>query len=166
VARWLILVSLDLMRAVHAIPWLAVVLFGSCVQVQPAKPIEAPVRLREHASADIPFSITEAGTYDIQLYYPRNIIAGYVQDRLLGELAGSATLRAGNKKLEWPLPTGWFRSSSGMVLRRFHAYANTQYVLTLHITRLPPELKSIYGVVRVDRWGVHSHPGHHVYELQ
>ncbi len=97
---------------------------------------------------------------------------GHIEEKLQRELAGSATLRAGDKKLEWQLPTGWFRVSpfdhtaAGMVLRRLHAYANTRYVLTLHITRLPQELKAVQGVVSVYQVTRHFHPGHHVYELQ
>ena len=44
-------------------------------------------------------------------------------------------------------------------------YASMSYVLTLHIGRLPEELKDLQGVVSVYKVSPHFHPGHHVYEL-
>jgi hypothetical protein len=155
------------MHAIQAMPLLAALLLGSC-RIQP---IDMPVRLREGTTVDVPFSVTTTGTYDIQLQYPEDLVAGRIEEKLYRELAGSATLRAGNKKLEWQLPTSWFSKSpfdhtaAGMVLRRFHAYANTPYVLRLQITRFPHELNGAQGVVSVYRIGFKPH-SHEVYELQ
>jgi hypothetical protein len=158
------------MRAVHAIP-LAVAAFSvSCSEIPP--PVDARVHLREGAAVDVPFSVTATGTYDVQLQYPKDRIPQHFKHKPFDRLTGSATLRAGDKKLAWQLPTGWFRLSPfdstafGMVLVRFHAYASMSYVLTLHIGRLPEELKDLQGVVSVYKVSPHFHPGHHVYELQ
>jgi hypothetical protein len=156
------------MRAAHAIPLAVTAVLVSCAHIQP---IDTPVQLREESTVDVPFLVMASGTYDIQLQYSKDLVGG-VEPTMQRELAGSATLRAGDKKLDWQLPTGWYRVSpfddtaAGMVLLRFHAYANTRYVLTLHITHLPEELEKVQGVVSVYPVGSHFHPDHHVYELQ
>jgi hypothetical protein len=99
------------------------------------------------------------------------LTSGRLEEQLQQQLAGDAILRAGDKHLQWQLPTGWYYVSpfnhevSGMVLTRFRGYANTQYILTLKVTRLPHELKGVQGVVSVYEVPSYFHPGHQVYEL-
>jgi hypothetical protein len=158
------------MRAMHAIPLIIAVSFASSSEIPP--PVDTPVRLREGRTVDVPFAVNLTGTYDIQLQYPKNAITERSMYSPFQHLVGRATLRAGDKKLEWGLPTGWFRASpfdsiaGGMVLVRFHAFAKTPYVLTLRVTHMPDELERAWGLVSVYKVGPHFHPGHHVYELQ
>src|SRR5437016_2370679 len=158
------------MRAVYTILLAIAAQSASCSKIPP--PVDTPVHLREGSAVDVPFSVSATGTYDVQLQYPKDQIPQHFKHKPFDHLSGSATLRTGEKKLEWQLPTGWFRFSPfdsaacGMVLVRFHAFAGTPYVLTLRVAGLPQELKNLQGVVSVYKVGPNFHPGNHVYELQ
>jgi hypothetical protein len=163
--------ELCLVRPVRVFPTILLLISVSFGRCAPTLPLDTPVRLRQGVAVEVPFSVGVSGTYDIQLQYPKDSIAGIFKGRPFDQLTGTATLRSGNEKLDWELPTGWDRLSPydstafGMVLRRFHAYANTPYVLTLRIIHVPEQLKR-QGVISVYPVGPHFHPGHHVYELQ
>ena len=77
--------------------------------------IEIPVTISQGTSVRVPFSVTQSGTYDLELQYPAGVEMYYnsILDRKLRrELAGTVTLSCDARTLKHNLPTGWGQSTS------------------------------------------------------
>jgi hypothetical protein len=134
-------------------------------------PIEIPVTIGQGTSIRVPFSVTQSGTYDLELQC-RAVVESYyntlLNQKLRRELAGTVTLSCDGRTLKHNLPTGWGRTFPGRVITvivRFKAEAQRQYICLLRIKHVPPGVprKAFVAVRYVTR---HFHPGHRIYELQ
>jgi hypothetical protein len=156
--------ALAIATVLFGLPWVA----GDAA-VPP--PIEIPVTISQGTSVRVPFSVTQSGTYDLELHYRAGVVMYYnsILDRKLRrELVGTVTLSCDGRTLKHNLPTGWGRAFPRRVttvIVRFRADTQKRYVCLLRMKHVPPGLPhEVFVVVRyVTR---HFHPGHHVYELQ
>jgi len=155
---------------------IATVLFGvPCVAgyATAPPPIEIPITITQGTSVRVPFSVTSSGTHDLELQYHTDADTYYkiFYAKLLGKIAGTATLFCDGRTLKHELPTGWTRpwgpraGRVSTVIVRFRAQTQKTYVCSLRITHLPLGLP--HNALLVVRYVTpHFHPGNRVYELQ
>ena len=153
---------------------LIVVIFGGTLALAgraSVPPIEIPVTISQGTSVRVPFSVTQSGTYDLELQYRAGVEMYYnrILDRkVVEELAGTVTLSCDGTTLKRNLPTRWGRGNPGRVttvLVRFRAQTQKTYVCSLRITHLPVGVP--HNALLVVRCVTpHFHPGHRVYELE
>jgi hypothetical protein len=155
---------LSILAVFFGVPWVA-----SDAAAPP--PIEIPVTIGQGTSIRVPFSVTQSGTYDLELQYRAGVEMHYnsiLNQKLRRELAGTVTLSSDGKALKHDLPSGWGRAFLGRVatvIVRFRAEAQKRYVCLLRMKHVPPGLsQQAFVVVRYVT--PHFHPGNHVYELQ
>ena len=77
-------------------------------------PIEIPVTISQGTSIRVPFSVTQSGTYDLELQYRAGVEMHYnsiLSQKLRRELAGTVTLSCDGKALKHDLPSGWGRAA-------------------------------------------------------
>jgi len=81
-------------------------------------PIEAPVTISQGTLVRVPFSVTQSGTYDLELQYRAGVETYYnriLDLKLRRELAGAVMLPCDGRTLKHNLPTGWGRALPGRV---------------------------------------------------
>jgi hypothetical protein len=156
--------ALSIATVFFGVPWIA-------VDAAAPPPIETPVTISHGTSVRVPFSVTQSGTYDLELQYRAGVETDYnriLDLKLRRELAGTVTLSCDGRTLKHNLPTGWGRAFPGRVttvLVRFRADTQKRYVCSLRMKHVPPGLPHEAFVV-VRHVAPKFHPGHHVYELQ
>ena len=134
-------------------------------------PIEIPVTISQGSSIRVPFSVTQSGTYDLEVQCRAAVETHYnsiLNQKLRRELAGTVTLSCDGKALKHDLPSGWGRSLPGRVITvlvRFRADTQKRYVCLLRLKHVPAGLPHDAFVV-VRYVAPHFHPGNHVYDLQ
>jgi hypothetical protein len=156
--------ALSIATVFFGVPWLA-----SDAAAPP--PIETAVTISQGSLVRVPFSVTQSGTYDLELQCRAGVETYYntvLNQKLRRELAGTVTLSCDGRTLKHNLPTGWGRTFPGRVITvivRFKAEAERQYICSLRIKHVPPGLPhEAFLVIRYV--SPKFHPGHHVYELQ
>jgi len=153
---------------------IATLFFGVfCVAGYAAIPpqIEIPVTISQGSSIRVPFSVTQSGTYDLEIQCRAAVEMHYnsiLNQKLRRELAGTVTLSCDGKALKHDLPSGLGSSLPGRVITvlvRFRADTQKRYVCLLSLKHVPAGLPHDAFVV-VRYVAPHFHPGNHVYELQ
>ena len=109
-------------------------------------PIEVSVTISQGTSIRVPFSVTQRGTYDLELQYRAGVEMHYnsiLNQKLRRELAGTVTLSCDGKAVKHDLPSGWGRALPGRVITvivRFRADTQKRYVCLLRLKHVPAGL--------------------------
>jgi hypothetical protein len=129
-------------------------LLVSCTKEVP--PIEFPVSI-EHGSAEVVFSVTARGRYDVELEFSKD--ASRDLERDLHVLAGIATIASSDGKIvkRVNMPTHWLtygrKETDATIIIRFYAVPNIEYRLSLQFSHVPYRLRSAPGTLKIEQAG-------------
>lgn len=113
--------------------------------------LRIPIELREGATVSKSFSISEPGSHDVELEFPKTTSNHLSRD--LETLAGNATLQAdGTRSKQISLPTHYLRGGNetlATVILTFWPRKIVNYGLVLDVRHISPELDGKAGILMI-----------------